>query len=141
MLEIESKNLTIEPQIKQELLKLNEKFELFIVSSSVERVLNKYLVENKIEVFKEILGSETHRSKEVKFAMLLEKYGWKKEECVFATDTLGDLKEANKIGIKSIAVDFGFHNRERLEQGNPLHIVSEFSEIRRIMEGLSRHIE
>ena len=42
---------------------------------------------------------------------------------------LGDLLEAHKAGIKSIAVDFGFHERERLEKGNPAKIISDFSEL------------
>ena len=45
------------------------------------------------------------------------------------TDTLGDILTANKIGINTIAVDFGFHKKERLKKGNPLKIISKFEDL------------
>jgi len=128
--------MMIKQEIKEELIQLQQKHSLFIVSSASETFLKRYCQDNKLDFFQEVLGQDTHRSKEVKFNWLMEKYGLKKEECIFVTDTLGDLKEANNVGIKSIAVDFGYHNRERLEMGNPLSIVSEFSEIRQIVDKL-----
>lgn len=41
----------------------------------------------------------------------------------------GNIFEANKIGIKTIAVDFGVHEKERLKKGNPYKIVSNFDEL------------
>ena len=37
--------------------------------------------------------------------------------------------EANEVGIGTIAVDFGYHERERLQKGNPLKIISRFEEL------------
>ena len=65
----------------------------------------------------------------MKFQHLFEKYNLNKDNVLFITDTLGDILAANKIGIKTIAVDFGFHERERLEKGNPLRIVSQFEDL------------
>lgn len=124
------KKFKIEEEIKEELIKFAEEFELYIISSNLEELLTIYFSNNSIpHLFREILGAETHYSKEEKFKMLFEKHGFNKDECVFITDTLGDLKEGNAIGVKSIAVDFGFHERERLEKGNPFTIVSHFSEL------------
>ena len=128
--------MVIKQEIKEELLQLQEQHSLFIVSSASETFLKRYCQDNKLDFFLEVLGQDTHRSKVIKINWLLEKYGLKKEECIFVTDTLGDLKEANEVGMKAIAVDFGYHDRKRLEQGNPLSIVSEFSEIRQIVEKL-----
>ena len=66
----------------------------------------------------------------------IQKYDIDTSSCVFVTDTLGDILEANKLGIKTIAVDFGYHERARLERGNPFAIVSDFKEIRKIIEQL-----
>ncbi len=41
------------------------------------------------------------------------------------TDTLGDLKEANQTGIKTIAVTWGVHQREKLKAGSPTVIIEE----------------
>ena len=40
------------------------------------------------------------------------------------------------VGVKTIAVDFGFHERERLEKGNPFKIVSSFDEMLKVIENM-----
>ncbi|MBI2133588.1 HAD family hydrolase [Candidatus Woesearchaeota archaeon] len=126
----EFNNLKMEEEIKNELMKINEEYPMFIISSNKAETINSYFESNNfLGKFKEILGLETHKSKEEKFKMLLKNHGLEKKECLFITDTLGDILEANRIGIRTIAVDFGFHERERLEKGNPLLIVSRFTEI------------
>jgi len=103
---------------------------LFIISSNREYILNEFFQKQNIEtLFSEILGFETHANKDIKFKLLLKKYKLKKEEVVFVTDTLGDIIEANKVGIKTIAVDFGFHERSRLEKGHPYKIISRFEDL------------
>ena len=124
------KYLKIDENIRENLEKLSKKYSLFIISSNQEEALNTYFQNNEfLHIFKEILGAETHQSKVEKFKSLFEKYNLKAEDCVFVTDTLGDIVEGNKSGVRTIAVDFGFHERERLEKGNPLKIVSSFNEI------------
>jgi len=124
------KELKIEREIKNELIKMKNKFILFIISSNSGETLKNYFENNGIlHIFKEVLGIESHKSKEEKFKILMKKYDLNKDNCVFITDTLGDILEANKVGLKTIAVDYGFHERERLEQGNPLMIISDFKEL------------
>jgi len=131
--------LEIKEHIKEELLKLKEKYLLFIISSNSEKILHKYFEKNhSAHIFKEILGVETHKSKIEKFKMLFDKYDLTKNDCVFVTDTLGDILEANKLEIDSIAVDFGFHERERLEKGNPKKIVSQFKDILPAIEEIEK---
>lgn len=128
--------LIIKESTREELLKLKEKeYSLFIISSGSEEIIKEYVNRNTpAQIFKEILGMETHKSKIEKFKIILEKNNLIKEEVIFVTDTLGDLLEANKLGIKSLAVDFGFHERERLEKGNPIKIISSFDEIAKYLE-------
>lgn len=42
---------------------------------------------------------------------------------------LGDILEANKIHIKTIAVDFGYHDKKTLKIGKPFRIISRIDEI------------
>src|SRR3989338_3476354 len=131
----EFKELKIQEEIKKELELLKKKYGLFIISSNKEMILNNYLFNNQAtHLFTQIFGLETHKSKLEKFGLLQKRYGLQKEECLFVTDTLGDLMEAKMAGISSIAVDFGFHDAERLKKGEPLHIISQFSELREILE-------
>ncbi len=130
--------LKIEREIKKELLKLKKKYNLYIISSNSESTLNLYFENNNIiHLFDEVLGYETHTSKEHKFNMILKKHKLKKNECIFVTDTLGDILEANKIGIKTIAVDYGFHDRKRLEKGKPLKIISDFKGIEKVINSMT----
>ncbi len=131
------KELKLEREIRSELEELSKKYELYIISSNTINNLNLYFENNNfINIFKEILAAEAHKSKVEKFKMLFKKYNFDSESCIFVTDTLGDILEANNVGVKSIAVDFGFHEKERLEKGNPFKIVSNFKEIRKEIESL-----
>ncbi len=124
------KDLKIEKEIKDELIRLKKKFRLFIITSNKESILKRYFSDNNLsELFEDVMGFETHRSKVEKFKLLMNKHNLLKDECAFITDTLGDVLEGNEIGIKTIAVDFGFHSREVLERGNPSSIISNFSDI------------
>lgn len=42
----------------------------------------------------------------------------------FVTDTAGDVIEGNRAEVKTIAVTWGFHDRERLEKAKPDIIVN-----------------
>jgi phosphoglycolate phosphatase len=69
------------------------------------------------------MGNDVHKSKIEKIKMVFAKYNIGPENCVFVIDTLGDIKEATETGVKSLAVSWGFHNRETLLLGNPYKII------------------
>lgn len=130
------KYLEIDDNIRKNLEKLSTLHPLFIISSNQEEALNTYFKNNNFtHIFKEILGAETHQSKVEKFKHLFKKHNLKAEDCVFVTDTLGDIMEGKKVGVRIIAVDFGFHQKDRLEKGSPFKIVSSFDEILEVIKG------
>jgi phosphoglycolate phosphatase len=125
----------IDAKVRKVLIKLKEKYPLFIISSFRGEYIEEFLEKhNASDIFKEILGSEHHKKKDIKFNLLFDKYNLSKDNCVFITDTLGDILEANKVKIKTIAVDFGFHEKERLEKGNPYKIISCFEDIVKVVD-------
>ncbi len=129
--------LILDEEVREEIEKLKEDYDLYIISSNLIKNLNFYFEKNNFKnIFQEVLTAESHKSKVEKFKMLFNKYNLDPESCIFITDTLGDILEANKVGVKSIAVDFGYHGRERLEKGSPMKIVSNFKDIRKIMESI-----
>ena len=92
--------------------------------------------------FSEVLGKETHKSKVEKFKMIFKEYGLKPEECIFVTDTLGDLREAKKVGVPTIAVTWGYHGKTRLKKGSPNLIIHDFEELTGAIEklkGIKKH--
>ncbi|NDK07686.1 HAD hydrolase-like protein [Candidatus Gracilibacteria bacterium] len=128
-------SLIMDNSIKRNLLKLKESYSLHIISSGGTNNVSDLLRNNEfIDTFNDILCYEFHKSKVYKFNYILKKYKLKVEECLFVTDTLGDILEANEVGLKTIAVDFGYHERERLEKGNPYKIISDFSELFNILK-------
>ena len=122
--------LRVNPAIKKELAGLAKKYKLIILTSNRESTLSGFLKNNNMsKLFAGVFGLETEKSKIKKFRLIFEKFGINKDNSIFVTDTLGDILEANKTGIKTIAADFGFHEKERLEKGNPCKIISDFSQI------------
>ncbi len=126
------------PDILSILRKLKQKFSLFIITSHRESVLKEFFNKQELkDLFDHVYGLETHRRKEFKFRRLFDDYDLTNKEVIFITDTLGDILAANKLGVKTIAVEFGFHDRKRLEKGKPLKIVSSFEEIVSLVQKLS----
>jgi phosphoglycolate phosphatase len=100
--------------------KLKERYNLIIISSTNSSTILEWLSKHNLaKYFTEIVGSDVHKSKEEKIKMIFDKYDVKASDCVFITDTLGDLREAAKAGVASLAVTYGFHEKERLRKGNP----------------------
>ena len=71
----------------------------------------------------------TYKSKIHKFNYLFNKYDFSPKESIFITDTLWDIIEANEVWIKSIAVEFWYHEKERLDKWNPYKMISSFDEL------------
>lgn len=116
--------LDLVPGMEDVIKKLAEDNVLAIVSSSFESVIVSYLEARGLtECFAEIYGKETHYSKVEKLGRLLKEYECAAADALFITDTLGDLREAEEVGIPCIGVAWGFHATDRLEQGKSLGIV------------------
>lgn len=129
--------LVVEERIKKTLDALKPEREFSIVSSGGERLIEGYLEKNNMRhYFLDILGGNFHHSKVEKFKYLFDKHKVSTKDSVFITDTLGDIGEAYEVKLQTIAVTFGFHKRETLEQGKPLAIVDTPEEIVGIVQSL-----
>jgi phosphoglycolate phosphatase len=69
--------------------------------------------------FREIFGADFRFSKKEKIVYALEKYGIPGEQALYVGDTAGDIVEARAAGVRSVAVTWGWHNRERLAAAHP----------------------
>lgn len=88
---------------------------LVVVSSNGSRTIGKMLARFGFEpYFREILGYDFLFSKKEKIDHAVEKYGIPREMTFYIGDTCGDILEARAAGIKSVAVTWGWHDRERL---------------------------
>jgi phosphoglycolate phosphatase len=73
--------------------------------------------------FREILGADFRFSKKEKIAYALEKFAIPGERAFYIGDTAGDILEARAAGVKSVAVTWGWHSRERLVAARPDFLV------------------
>jgi len=112
------------PGILDAVDELHKEYRLVIVSSTISAPIREYLEGHNIAGhFDDILGNDVHTSKVEKIKMVLQKYAAEPGNCVFVTDTLGDMREAAEVGISSIAVSWGFQKHATLEQGKPFRVV------------------
>ena len=112
---------------------LSKKAELFMITGNSEKVVKDFCQKNNIDVFRDVLGYEASPLKTEKFKILQEKYSIQPEEIIFVTDTLGDVREGREAGCQILAETFGYHDRERLQRGNPDWLVDSWGEVVEIL--------
>lgn len=129
------KDLKPVPYADKVLNLLAKKYLLIIVSSTPENLiaqfLNKYALK---KYFKTILGKNFDHSKIIKINFALKKYRMIKNNCLFITDTVGDIVEARKCGVKSVAVSQGFHSPATLRKAKPIKIAARLKSIPLIID-------
>ncbi len=93
---------------------------LSIVTSCTTPIVEKILERSSLasDTF-DIRGMEIERDKTKKIYALMEKFDAPPEQCLFITDTVGDILEARAAGVASIAVTWGFHPEARLAAAAP----------------------
>lgn len=118
--------LTLEPVhgIREIITKMATLGTLAVISSAINNPIERFLEKHGLrDSFAKVYGADVHLNKVKKISMALADFGIAPAETIFITDTLGDIREAAKAGITSIAVTWGFHSHEILQTGNPLVIV------------------
>ncbi len=103
---------------------LAQNYRLYIVSSSPSKSIDIFLEQHNLKgCFISCLGSDIHKSKVVKIRSVLEKENISPKDCIFITDTTGDIKEARECDVGSICVSWGLHSKEKLEKENQFAVV------------------
>lgn len=124
------KNILLFPEMPSLIKTLEEQYILAIVSSNHNDIVEPFLREYEIYgCFSDIKGIEAKGNKEEKIKQIINGTKSDLADTHFVSDTSGDIREGNKTGVKTIAVTWGFHNRERLEKANPGVIVESPGEL------------
>ena len=76
-----------------------------------------------MKYFFDIWGNDAAESKVAKFQMIFKAHNSSPTNSVFITDTVGDIREAQSLSIPTIAVSWGYHSHELLEQENPTFLM------------------
>src|SRR3989344_2190195 len=114
---------------------LGKQYPQVIVSSTIRDPIKKYLIRYDLDLyFSEILGKEAGKKKDEKIERALTEHRILPRNSLYITDTLGDIFEAQRVGVQSIATLWGFHDEKTLRQGNPAAIVRMPREIPEVVD-------
>ena len=136
------KKVKMFPGMKDVIAKLGKQYILLIISSTITSPISDFLKRNDILLyFDEVVGDNIlHTNKTERVKRVFNKYGVKAEDCVFITDTLGDMREAASLSVKSIGVSWGFQKKENLLKGKPFSIAEKPDELINIVSDYFRQI-
>ena len=97
---------------------------LAVISSNGSRTIRRMLERFGFEpYFEEVLGSDFLFSKKEKIDHALAKYDISPQKTFYIGDTTGDIAEARAAGVRSVAVTWGWHSREKLIAARPDFLV------------------
>lgn len=125
-----SKAKVFENGITEVVQKLAKNNTLVVITSTLIEAVTEKIAEKNLDVlFAAFLGPRAAIHKDDKIKMAIEEFGKNAEEVIFISDTSGDILEAKKIPVKTIAVSWGYHPRETLEKVAPDAIVDSPQEL------------
>jgi phosphoglycolate phosphatase-like HAD superfamily hydrolase len=117
--------------IGEALRELHEKgHRLLVMSSNGEEGVRAFLATNKLdEYFDAIYANVALFNKAASLKKVMKREGVDTPDCYYIGDEVRDILAATKVGIKSIAVSWGFQARESLAANNPTVLVDKPSEL------------
>ena len=112
---------------------LKKRHALVIISSNstfaIRLMLEKF---SFLPYFDDILGADFAFSKVEKILYARGHFGTNSGHTLYVCDTAGDVREARAAGVKTVAVTWGWHSRERLERANPDAIIEKLEDLLRL---------
>lgn len=97
---------------------------LTVVSSNMSHVIRVILSRYGFNgCFREVMGADFGYSKEEKILHALKSFQMDKDRTYYVGDTVGDIKEARLAGVKTVAVTWGWHAKDKLETASPDYLI------------------
>lgn len=130
----EMKNeLRLHEDAREAINKLAEEHTIGIVSSAPWKALwnevNRLDLVDKITII--VSGDDTKDRKPspepLNYAM--GRLELKPEECIYVGDMVEDIISARKAGMKSVAVSWGLHTRDKLQEAKPDYLADSFKQL------------
>ncbi len=125
--------------IKPMLKVLKKKYKLAIITSNYKIAVETFFKNHGIKEFSLILSSDVDRHKENKIRILLEKFSLDRNEIIFIGDTISDIKATKAMGIKSLAITWGYQSKTKLKKHTPDYIADSPIDIVRILERVNKN--
>jgi phosphoglycolate phosphatase len=112
-----------------------EGHELFILSTNSNRNIKHFLHTQKMHKhFLEIYGGVGMFGKAPALRQLLKEQNIEADQAVYVGDELRDVEAAHLIGLRAVAVSWGFASRKNLKAAKPTALADTPEELFRILE-------
>ena len=121
-------SISLYGEVVQVIEALKKDHNLSLISSNSAHAI-RHIFEKVDFYFEHVLGFEFMFSKIEKIRHETKRTGISAESTYYIGDTLGDILEAKAAGVKTVAVTWGWHPKERLVTGNPDYVVDSPREI------------
>lgn len=116
----EMSGIILIPGIEEAIKILSKQYKLFVLSANSTNNVRAFLHRNEIDnYFSGIFGNANPLSKRRKLLELIERNGLSKQHSWYIGDEAQDIKAAKHVGIKSIAVAWGYSNIHVLQAQRP----------------------
>jgi HAD superfamily hydrolase (TIGR01549 family) len=99
-------------------------YQLGILTSNSKKNVRLFL-ENNGMLFFDYLETSDMTGKAGKIHSFLNQYNLTTKQLIYVGDEIRDIEAANKVGITSIAVTWGYNTKEALAKSNPDYIVTQ----------------
>lgn len=121
----DKEHISVFPGVREALEGLADDYLLTLNTSASDRNTHGPLGSLGLLPYFDWVGTcDTSFSKVDKFKMIQEKFSLNPEDCLFITDTVGDLAEAYKAGIKTVGVTWGAHHQAFFEKAGYENLVA-----------------
>lgn len=107
----------------------SKRLNLGIMSTNGEKTINKFLEKNKITVFDYVVGKGGLLGKDKVIKSILKKRKLKPDEVLYVGDEVRDIKACKKLGVKIIAVTWGFNDKRVLGENKPDYLIDKPNKI------------
>lgn len=115
--------------VKDALLRLNEEYDLYIVSNCQEGYIEAFLEYYKFEsLFKDYESSGSTKESKAKNIQRIIQRNNLKQAC-YVGDTIGDFEATNEVGIRFIYAQYGFGEVKEAK-----YFISKFNDIFNVLE-------
>lgn len=120
--------------IKDALVRLKEKsIQLVLLTSSGEK-LTSFLANNSLDnLFDQIYRVNPFVQRSVTFEKIIAEHSIANDDVYYIADEARDVLAARKLGIKTVAVTWGFNDGSVLKEYEPSYLIDKPSELERVV--------
>ncbi len=104
---------------------------LTVITSNDSRIVWQFFEKEDIGCFDEVVGAEIERSKVKKIQKTMGRH--QGLPAYYVGDTKGDMIEGKKAGAVTVAVTWGWHSAEKLNEASPDHMVHTMAELEKLL--------